>query len=601
MVDQTHNKMFGNRADWVRDFSVPAPLWRALAIALGLGCLALVGLWAFIKVVYSVDVPVWDQWDKPMSLLIRAQTGGLTIDDLLEQHNEARKFFPNLASLLLSQSFGVYDVRNEVFLGHLLMVGLAGLIIWKARLYFIDKWYVYALASAFLYISILSSTRAFELNLMSISFERFLPEICLLLSLIWVGRAPRSFAAILSAAGLCAVAQFSFPSGVVVWLLVLALILVQILVLRERPAGHLVLLLAPALASNFLFWQDYESHPHHSSPLAIFDQSIGDIVEFFIVFLGSCIADEREKARAWGAFILGLFVLVTSLRVRRLGIRGMLRTDTAWVLLALYSLSQAALATITRLPMESSNALRPEYIAHGAFIYVATAAMLMALFTQTRPQAAAGPNVPAGRPDTPLAAFLAVLLVFGLGVANVLSVAQPDFWRALEARQSRDLMWRSCVLYAGFLSERECLDRLYYGDLELWARRATELGLLDPGVLPAWAPRDEPAEGRYTLLSDGARGWAASGEAAIGGEPADAVLLVDPEGDPVRILAVLSVTRRDGSFRSRIPESPAAAAIDPCRLQLYAVDAEDGAAHRLRPARHLADACAGRLSVGDPE
>jgi hypothetical protein len=333
--------------------------------ALTLCALLLVG-WGNVCLRYGVDLPFMDQWERPLVQIEKLLTGEHLsfLDDFWPQHNEGRKVVPTAISLALAAALGRYDVHAELGVGFALWVAVAWAV---ARLARAARMVPPAGAVlALLYLAASGSSRTTYFHLYSVTFERLIPELALLGSLAFVTARGLNWGTAALSAALLAAGQYSFPGAVACWLLV------PTFALACRPRfGPWLLLVGSGVLSSLAYFVHYQTPAHHTPLSAGLSQPLGESFRFSLRFLGNPFSGDARTASFVAAATLAALIPLSWLALRRSP-----RAALAWMTLAAYSISQALLATITRLPM-GGNSMRGDYVVHAVYLYVAAAALLL--------------------------------------------------------------------------------------------------------------------------------------------------------------------------------------------------------------------------------
>ncbi len=331
--------------------------------------------WTTVCVVYGVDLPFMDQWGRPVHQIDKMFRGQLGFfPDFWTQHNEARKVVPTAMSLALAAILGRYDTRAELVFGLALFAALAVAIARLARAAQMPA--STAAALALLFVALAGSGRTSYFHLYSITFERLIPELGLAVSLtLFTGRGVTFQTASLGAL-LLVLGQYSFPGAAAGCLLVGAFVLTAFP--RELPIAWrpLLLLVTVGIASTVAYFWSYRRPAHHTPLTAALAEPLSSQLRFVLRFLGNPVSGDPSSAVAWAIPTLLVFALGAGLAIHRPSTR---RAALAWTTLGAYSLSQAVLATMGRLPMGLGHAMRGEYIVHATYLYVAAAALLTLL------------------------------------------------------------------------------------------------------------------------------------------------------------------------------------------------------------------------------
>lgn len=532
----------------------------------------MLGGWAAIFAAYGVDAPLLDQWATPLHQLVLARDGRLTLADLARQHNEARKVVPNLVSLALAHHAGHYDTQRELFIGIVLFAGTLGSVVLATRRATSGA----ATASIAAWLAALGwSAHTSRLHMCSVTFERLLPEFALAAALSMFALRGVTWPCTLAAAALAALAQYSFPSGILVW----ALLAVYIgLVAPARTLPKIGLLVAGAIASSVPYFHGYVLPAGHSAPSAVLDEPPWRIARFVLAFLGNAFSRDLVLGELLGAAGLVGYGWLVWRFLRRPAPPARRRVEAMWVLLGAYSVSQAAIAAAGRLPMGDGHATRPDYVLHAIYLYAAIAALILL-------------RLPEGR----LRLAVPGLVLVAIGWAA--SLLGDGFWSNLQRDRQVRLHGKACALLIRLHRDEACLAQLY-PPAQIAHRIAFAGSLLQPAPLDRLRIAGE-GEGAVETVALRADGVVVSGWAVREGAPADAVVLTAaPDGEQERILAIVPVGQPRPAVALRAPirrdrvgweaKLPGTAAIDACQLRAYAFDTTGGFLH---PLPGLGEAC----------
>jgi hypothetical protein len=552
---------------------VPTRTGRILAIA----SLALIGTllagWCAIFAKYGVDVPIRDQWYTPLHQLLLDRRGELSLSELARQHNEARKVVPNLISIALARAAGHYDTQVELFVGPAVFCGIACALAAASR----RALGAGATAAAIAWLTALAwSPHTAGFHLFSITFERLLPELALAIALALFATRGPTLPCALAAAVLAAAAQYSFPSGIAVWALLLLYLALVPHPQRGRAGRAAVLIAGAAAVVCWLYFRGYAAPAQHSALAESIRESPWRLGEFVVAFLGNAFCRDRPWCDIAGAVALAAYSWFAVRFVRLPPPEASRPAEAVWLVMGAYSIAQAAVAAVARLPMGLDHATRPDYVLHGVYLPAAVAGLALARAHGAARERRAVAVV--------LAAFAWAAPLLGEG-----------FWDDLVQRQRARRHARACAVlhrlyfeescWSGFLSPPSIARRMDEAAPLLRPAPIDRLEFSAPGtggIESAWRREDVEI----------VNGWAASP-----GEPADAVVLT-VAGDPERIVAVVELAAPPSGGILRTPARGAreswkarvSGAIDPCSLRAYAFDASTATLQPLA----AADACARR-------
>jgi hypothetical protein len=374
---------------------------------------------------HAVNVPRWDEWDLlPFVLALRDGRAGLA--DLWMQHNEHRLTAVKLllAPLVLATDF---DVRAMMYAGFLLQF-LAFVFLWRTL---VTTWPArdQALGTALAFvIALLMFSPAQDQNWLwgLTSMQWHLCNLTGAAAVYLLSRRPRPRLALagcflLTCAGMTAVA-----SGIVLWGMVLAALLMEAIAARRRPRWPLLAAWAAGALALAVYFAGFR--PTAVAPnLSFFLDHPRAFFGFLRVYLGWPVVqgDNLRLAAAFGlAGLLGFAAAAYAVLVRRFLPERLL----PWLGLSTYALLVALATAVGRVQLGVVVATSNRYSTGALFFWigllvVATVAVRHALET------ARGP-----RRVLLLAAPAAVLIVAGLNYARLY---REGCRRFVESRQDR--------------------------------------------------------------------------------------------------------------------------------------------------------------------
>jgi hypothetical protein len=555
----------------------------------------------FLILRYAVATPMLDDWEM-VPLVVKAHAGGLTWNDLFEQQQEARTFFPKLIFIVLSMG-KYWDGRVEMMLS-ILICCLTALGIYRlaARSGLSRR----ATTIAFLLMVLLIFSPAqHELWLLASGFPSFVPALCI----VWGLCVVRSGSSIAVKFGLCAglafFASFTLANGLLAWGFTFPILIATQRVPRWKR-WLAFWFLATAACAAIYFW-----HFHASQDLPPFAprKPVLDYCRYVAAFLGSGLGrsgNDNPLAVSIGVgtmLLLGYFFSLGHF-IFRCRDGAYCARVAPWIALGGYSIGSACLAALGRIAWGVSQALESRYVAFSLYLAVAMVALAAIFVGELRK--------PGDSARRRLALFGVVAL---LGASYLIldvfcSVASLPFFRirSAAARLGQSGMLFSPVvdttraIKAGnhprpfFVRENAAaLDRLHLLRTPLVRNR--EIGKLrhaDAGeeMATGWC------EG-LTNADDGTRvawGWAA----LIGRHrPADAVLLAyaDARGEWTAFaMSDAVIDRPDVAKTLRSSEQawsgwravfPRDAVPPGAEISAWAVDAKDAKLYRLQVLQRL--------------
>ena len=521
------------------------------------------GVWAVYLLEYGVDVPRYDQLQTPSKQIAAAARGELDFSLLIQQHNESRKLWPNLISVSMYKLRGFWDVRLELLIAWIIKVGcVAGiaLLSWFTT----RRLATTAVITAF-YSGLLWSSHTMFFHLFSVTLERSLPQLLLVLILVSFLHFGLRWSTVAFASFASSVAQFSYASGIVIWPLVLSFILFSQPRAITRNFPKIIFFGISAALSCWLYFDDYVSPGHDTAMSEILNSSPSDMLLYLLHFTGNGFTKKGNRAAVFGALVLGAYLF--------LGVRLVFfqmrehhwKERLAWVIVGGYSLAQALLSMIGRLPMGIGHALRLDYVSHP--LYIITSVLALGALT-TKPPAKKR------------------IELIGLGCALVLTWTslKPGLREDMIEQRSELLHAQSCWILSNFSEQPDCLLPIYWDR----ADRAKSLGetspLLKRPILESLAFGEESDPIEVIWDKDGDFDIA-KGSARINGEPADAVVALSHRHGQHEIISIHRVGFKLADLAGFSVKLDPSLTTEPCSARLYAMRNDTGRLHRIRNSR----------------
>jgi hypothetical protein len=555
----------------------------------------------FLVLRYAVATPMLDDWEMA-PLIVKAHTSGLSWNDLFEQQQEARTFFPKLIFIVLSMG-KYWDGRVEMMLSVLIccltalgiyrLAAKSGLSRREATIAFL------------LMVLLIFSPAQHELWLLASGFPSFVPALCI----VWGLCVVRSGFSIGTRFGLCAglavFASFTLSNGLLAWGFTFPILLAtQRLPAWKRWLGFW--LLAAAACAVIYFW-----HFHAPQDLPPFAprKPVLDYWRYVAAFLGSGLGragNDNPLSVSIGVgtvLLLGYFFSLGHFIFRCRDGTYCARV-APWIALGGYSVGSACLAALGRIEWGVSQALESRYVAFSLYLTVAMVALAAIFASEFR------------KPDEPAKRRLARFAVIAfLGASYLIldlfcSAGSLPFFRV---RSAAGRLGQSGVLFSQALDtsgaiksgnhprpffvreNAEVLDRLHFLRTPLIrTREINKMRHVDSGkgMVAGWCDG-------LTNGDDGARvawGWAALNTRK---RPADAVLLAyaDVHGGWIAFALSSAVINRPDVARTLHSSEqlwsgwravfPGDAVPPGAEISAWAVDAKEAKLYRLQAPHSL--------------
>ena len=520
----------------------------AAAVTLMVGALPAVYIgWLIAR--WGVEIPLMDDWEMA-PLIAKAHTGELTFNDLFEQQEEARTFFPKLI-FILSGIDGHWDVRHEMMLSVAICAATAfGIYLLLRR----SGAGIVTTALCFWASSLLIFSPAqFELWLFASGFPSFMPVLCIVGALLAFQTGWSTGMKFATAAVLAVISTFTLAHGLLAWGLTFPVFLASNRVRRWQWWLGAWTSLALLAAAAYFYGYRKPAHLPDFGPA----MSVGEYAQFFLAYLGGTFAYAAAQhqrvalAATVGAVAFAIFVGTLMFAAPRLRDASFARRFLPWFALAFYSIFSAVLVTLGRGGFGLQYATSSRYVTFSLYLLVAV--IVLAAFAHADRGLAARTRWA----RRALAAAAAICIGGGLYLYHL---SFENGIRVMHSINARNRLARSAIVFSPAVDTAAIIKRINYPDPQRVITRAVrldELGILRPrlvrdpevSALPFGEVDAQAADGWCDALvamhGDDIR---ASGWATLNGKrrPADAVLLAyeTPEGEWVAFAMSDAVVRR---------------------------------------------------------
>ncbi|MGF1569873.1 MAG: hypothetical protein ACFCVD_17685 [Nodosilinea sp.] len=346
-----------------------------------------IALTVWFVVNFGVNVPHWDQWAL-VSFFAKIQAGQATFVDFFAQHNEHRMFFPRIIFAILAFVSG-WNNKVEMFFSLGLVIMTFGVIYrmaLKTRSNVVLFHLVTILSAAFLF-----SLSQLENWLWGFQIAWFLINLCVVLAIAsFALLEDQEFSTRAFLAGLaCFVASFSSAHGLVSWLVVLPLIVMEKGSQRQRFLKVAVWM--GIFAAVFgLYMLGYVKPEHHPDRLFFLRQPQAAI-HYFLVMLGSVFGTVAFPKSLMGLGLLLNFAFFNGYSVIRLSSPATQKM-IPWLALGWYPMLFAMATTVGRSGFGTEQATSSRYITVIVLLLIAVL-QLWQIFLSEYPQQSLAPTV----------------------------------------------------------------------------------------------------------------------------------------------------------------------------------------------------------------
>jgi hypothetical protein len=281
--------------------------------------------------------------------------GNLTFGDFFAQHNEHRMVFPILTILILALMTGFNTVSEMYF------IWIIFIVIFILILFLCFQYFGKSVQTLFLFVPVawlLGSLRQWENFLFGFQINYFLCVLGFVLAFILLDRSNKFGLPFLGALGGAIVTSFSLSNGLLVW----PVGIIQILLQGKGKKLLLPWVICAVLVNSlyFLDWKRSENLP----AMSFFIDDPSTAVKYFIAFLGSPLSPGP-----WGniiitySFLVGIFVLILTIAGVALTVKyHLLKENSPWMSLLLFSMGTALITTIGRSGFGIVQALSSRYV-----------------------------------------------------------------------------------------------------------------------------------------------------------------------------------------------------------------------------------------------
>jgi len=336
--------------------------------------LTIYGIWILIIYLYGVNIPILDQWGLPGEQIEAFFNNQLCFATLYQQYNESRKLIPNLIFIAIASILKEWNVKVEMIIG-LHFAFFMSILIYLLLLLTNKSFYKNAFL-LILYDFLLLSPASFSRWLRGITIHRLIPDACLIVNALIFRLNINQNLKVWLYSFFCAVSQYSFSGGIVIWVISLIFIIVDNKIILNKKLKFIGLFVLLFTISNIFYFKNYVNPYSHTKPSEIVKYSWQDIGAYFLAFLGNLFGEVYELN-----IFLGLFLFITFTLLLILNLKSMKEEIIVWFIIGFYPIALGVLNAITRLPMSTyanSHALRVDYIIHLA--YLPLSAMVISLY-----------------------------------------------------------------------------------------------------------------------------------------------------------------------------------------------------------------------------
>jgi len=369
----------------------------------------------------------------------RPKHGELSFSDIWVQHNEHRILFPRLIMLALASLTGwniIYELYTNFVLAGLILLFLYRLLRKSSDNYFMP-WL--SMPLTFLVLSPMQC----ENWIWGWQIGIFLSVLATVVAVWSVNQWPGELKGLLIATGAAVISSYSFNTGLLTWVAVGMLLLMQ----RERKLLNTSLWFAVFAITVIFYYYGYQKPAPHPYMLFFLNRPY-DFIRYIFAYIGSPLGFRNIDI----SIATGLFLTATSC-AGAIKVRHSSREDfqilLPWLALALYAFLSAAATGIGRLGFGVHQALAGRYTTISALFVISSFAIVAIWISQYLKI----------NKRLPTKSVIAISLISALLMFSyILSFSVGA--RALEARKKRIEQARACLDYAD-VADDKCLEVLH--------------------------------------------------------------------------------------------------------------------------------------------
>lgn len=300
---------------------------------------------------YGIDIPYWDQWEL-IPLIKKVSMGELVFSDLWAQHNEHRIIFPKLIMLALA-AITHWNIMVELYT-NIILAGLSLLFLFLLLRQDVDH-FILQWLSVVLSFLIFSPTQ-WENWIWGWQIQVFLEILASIIAVWamskWSGQLKGLIVAIMSAV----IASYSFSNGLLVWVIVLILLIIQ----RETNWKHILLWMGACGITVFSYYYRYTKPPHHPSLLGFVNHPY-KFLRYVLAYLGSPLGYGKENISIIISLLSFTVICIGAIYIKRSNKEEFKRL-LKWLSLALCAFLSAIVTGIGRVGFGVEQGLSSRYI-----------------------------------------------------------------------------------------------------------------------------------------------------------------------------------------------------------------------------------------------
>jgi len=415
----------------------------------------------------TVDLIFGDEWGVVWFYNYKFLQGNLTLNDLIQQHNESRLLFPKIIFFgLAALNHFHYSTYNESILIFATACLISINIFLLSRFTLLLAPWKYLLLLTLANLLIFSPIQWQNWN-WGIQLIVFMPIACISTALVLTKLKLRFWIIAVTTALLGTISTFSYANGMLFWVTVFpGLAFTQISdwkQLRQSLSSRwkvLALWLVFAVLNIGFYFYQYKKPPYHPSFFEAFKKPV-DAVLYLLTFLGSPVAaGSLLAAQIMGAVVLSYFVWLIIRLWQHRHHQGWLQRVYPWLCLAAYTLLSAVITTGGRVGFGVIQALDSRYTTFSAYLWVAV--LYLAAVSWHESQLGEGQKA---SQSTRWFRVISSLVLF------VMLLMQSFSWshgqRKMEQQYRNRLYGKACMLTQEIIVQVDCMKNYVFPPFEI--------------------------------------------------------------------------------------------------------------------------------------
>jgi len=308
---------------------------------------------AYFVLHYGLTVPFWDQWEL-VPLLYKMHSSELSFFDIWAQHNEHRIFFPKLVMLTLAYMTD-WKIIYELF-ANLIIAALTLFVLWLLMRRTFDKIDSTSIKLFPVVFSFLVFSPAqWENFAWGWQIQFFLSVLAAVVAVWAVSRWPGELKGVLIGIAAAVVASYSLNNGLLTWIVVGMLLLMQ----RERKWEYIILWTAAFAVTTAFYYYGYTKPAHHPSLLFFLNHPY-DFIRYVLAYLGASLGFGNKDISTSIGLLFMIVLCNAAIRICRSHKEEFNRL-LPWLAIASHAILSAVVTGIGRVGFGVGTALSSRY------------------------------------------------------------------------------------------------------------------------------------------------------------------------------------------------------------------------------------------------